>query len=52
MSNAPGDLTVTLDLKLPEDQIAEAELELIEAHFTQLLRQVLDEAEKEVEGKP
>jgi hypothetical protein len=45
LSKAPSALTVALDLKLPEDQIAEAELDLIEAHFAELLRQILDEAE-------
>lgn len=49
MSNAPSDLTVSLDLKLPEDQIAEAELDLIEAHFAEALREVLDEAETQSE---
>jgi hypothetical protein len=43
------DLTVALDLELPEDQIAPAELDLIEVHFAELIQRVLAEAETEKE---
>ena len=49
MSNPRPALAVTLDLELPEDQIARAELDLIEAHFADLLLQVLAEVETERE---
>lgn len=49
MSKPPAALAVALDLTLPEDQIAPAELDLIEAHFADLIRRVLIDAESERE---
>ena len=49
MSKLPSALAVDLDLELPEDQIAPAELDLIEAHFADLIQQVLAEADTERE---
>lgn len=49
MRKPAGDLTIALDLELPEDQIAPAELDLIEAHFADLIERMLAEAETEKE---
>jgi hypothetical protein len=49
LSKALSDLTVALDLELPEDQIVPAELDLIEAHFADLIQQMLAEADTERE---
>ena len=49
MSKLPSKLPVALDLELPEDQISPAELDLIEAHFADLIQQVLAEAESDRE---
>jgi hypothetical protein len=49
LSKPTCELTVALDLDLPEDQIAPAELDLIEAHFAELIQRVLAEAETERE---
>ena len=49
MSKTLDDLTVRLDLELPEDQIAAAELDLIETHFGEIVQRVLAEAETDTE---
>lgn len=49
MSKTLAELSVALNLELPEDQIAPAELDLIEAHFADLIRRVLIDAEWERE---
>ena len=49
MSKLPSKLPVALDLELPEDQISPAELDLIEAHFADLIQRVLAEAETDRE---
>ena len=50
MKTSTRPLRVTFDLELPEDEICSAELELIEAHFADWLRQVLTEDGKEREA--
>jgi hypothetical protein len=44
-----SDLAVRLDLDLPEDHIAAAELDLIEMHFGELVQRMLAEAETHME---
>ena len=51
MSKLPSKLPVALDLELPEDQISPAELDLIEAHFADLIQRVLAEAETDREAR-
>ena len=50
MKTSTPRLRITFDLELPEDEVCSAELELIEAHFADWLRQVLTEdgTEREV----
>ncbi len=50
MSKSTPALVIAFNLELPEDEISPLELDLIEAHFADWLRQVLseDETEREV----